>query len=185
MLSTIVNAVEPIVVSAAVAVITTLIGVVGTAATKWLSAKKQAVEKQIGTTEYNQLLSYAHIAWGIVEEEFRTHPELEKTMEAKQAQFAEWLEKLVPGLTTEKIEALRQAVAAEVNKGKAALTTEDVQKRSTAAEQTASQSITVNVSAPANATPEAVAQQVTAAVQQAQITSTQQVSNTTAVNAGA
>lgn len=207
-----VNQIEPAIVTAAVTVLTAFVGAVGTAAIKFISTKKVAVIKQIGANEYNSKLTLAKQAWGIVDEMFRITPELTKTISAKQEAFAAQIEKMIPGVTADEIEQLRQTVAAEINAGKAALTVtasdtdtsksadvlqstaksvdaptsvpEDTASNDTpAADSTPSaqtqveaapQNITVNVTVPTAATPAEIAQQVTAAVQQAQTSGTVQ-----------
>lgn len=138
----IITAAEPIIVSAAVAVITAVLGVVGAAATQWLAAKRAAIVKQIGADEYSRRLAVARNIWGVVDEEVRTHPEIAKTIEAKQEIFAAKTEQALPGITADEIERLRQTVAGIVNAGKAALT-------APAAEPTQASSDTIAPASPA------------------------------------
>jgi hypothetical protein len=119
MLQSIVNAVVPIAVTAVIGVLTAAVKAVGDAAVSFLERKESVLEVKIGADAYAQDLVFAKSAWNIVDEKFRITPTLEKTMEAKQAEFAAQIQKLVPGVTDDEIEQLRQAVAGEVNKGRA------------------------------------------------------------------
>lgn len=114
---------EPALVSAALAVLTAIIGVVGGAIVQLLATKKSAIIQKIGVDRYNQELAEAKAVWGIVDEFFRTNPALSKTMATAAAKFNEILSKRLPYLTSDELDHLRQAVAGEVNKGKAVLIT--------------------------------------------------------------
>jgi hypothetical protein len=135
MLNQILNAVEPIIVSAAVACLTALVGLVGNAAVKFIATKKAALIQQIGVDKYNADLQTARNVWGVVDEEFRTHPELTKTIESAAAKFEDELLKKVPGLTPNEIDHLRQVVAGEVNKGRAVVTAPAVQEAAATSEK--------------------------------------------------
>jgi hypothetical protein len=135
MLNQILNVVEPIIVSAAVACLTALVGLIGNAAVKFISTKKVALEHQIGVDKYNADLQKAREVWGIGDEFFRTHPEMTKTIETAAAKFQDELLKVIPALTTDEIDHLRQAVAGEVNKGRAAVTAPATQEAAATAAQ--------------------------------------------------
>lgn len=109
-------------VSALVVVLVAAIKAFGDAAVEYISEKVKAVQLKRGVDKYNQDLAFARQAWNITDEYFRITPTVEKTFAAKQAYFAEQLKKLIPGLTDDELEQLRQAIAGEVNKGKAAVT---------------------------------------------------------------
>lgn len=126
MVQQIVNEIVPVVVAAAVAVLVAIIKAVGDAAVSFIEKKKEALEAQIGSSTYAQRLDFARQAWGIVDEYFRITPDAAKTIDAAQAKFAEVIKKMVPSLTDEEIAQLRQAVAGEVNKGKAAIASASV-----------------------------------------------------------
>lgn len=114
---------EPALVSAAIAVLTAIIGVVGGAIIQLLAQKKAAIIQKIGVDRYNQELAEAKAVWGIVDEFFRTNPTLTKTMATAAAKFNEILGARLPYLTSDELDHLRQAVAGEVNKGKGVLIT--------------------------------------------------------------
>jgi len=122
MLQQIISAVVPVAVTALIAVLVAIVKALGDAGVQFIERKKDALEVKIGADAYNQNLAFAKAAWAIVDEKFRITPALEKTVEAKQKEFTAQLEKLIPGVTDDEIEQLRQAVAGEVNKGRAAIT---------------------------------------------------------------
>ena len=113
--------VEQIFVSAAVAAVTAVIGVVGRHAISFITLKETALVAKMGVDKYNAQLSTARECWGIVDEFFRIHPELTKSIDTAAVKFEDELLKKVPGLTPDEINHLRQAVAGEVNKGKTAV----------------------------------------------------------------
>jgi hypothetical protein len=122
MWQTIINAVEPTVVTAAVAVVGAVITAGGAAAVKFIQQKIAALQVKIGADTYNQNLTVAKGIWNTVDEYFRITANVTKTVETAQAKFAELMKKALPDLTDSEIAQLRQTVAGEVNKGKAALT---------------------------------------------------------------
>jgi len=124
MLNQIASAVEPIIISAAVVVLTALIGIIGDAIVHFINVKKAALIQKIGVDKYNSNLQVAREVWGVVDEHFRINAELTKTAETAAVKFQDEILRKIPGLTVDEIDHLRQAVAGEVNKGKAAVTTE-------------------------------------------------------------
>lgn len=122
MLQQIISAVVPVVVASIVAIFVAIIKAVGDAAISFIEKKKEAVQVKIGIDTYNQRLAFARQAWNIVDEYFRITPTVQKTVDSTGKMFADEMKKLVPSLTDEEIEQLRQAVAGEVNKGKAVVT---------------------------------------------------------------
>ena len=133
MVQQIINAVVPVAVTALVAVLVAVIKALGDAGVKLIQRKKDAVAAKIGADTYNQRLAVAKQVWGAVDEYFRITPTATKTFEAAQAKFTEEIRKVLPDITDDEIAQLRQAVAGEVNKGKAALTSEALAEKSAAA----------------------------------------------------
>ena len=89
-----------------------------------IGKKAAAWEVKIGADAYNHNMTVVRGIWGAVDEDVRTNPEMQKLaskIEAKQQLFAVKIQKAIPGLTDDEIVQLRQAVAGEVNKGKAAV----------------------------------------------------------------
>lgn len=120
--SSLINQLGPVAIAGVVGFIIKEIGPVGNAAIDLFNKKKEAVTNQIGIDKYNANLEIAKNVWNQVDEEFRITSTLTKTIESAQAMFAEKILKVIPGLTLDEIEHLRQAVAGELNKGKDAIT---------------------------------------------------------------
>lgn len=122
MWQTALNTVTTAALAALVSVAALVIKAFGDAGVQVIQRKKEELESRIGEDAYRQDLAYARSAWNIVDELFRITPSLEKTVEAKQAEFSVQLKKFLPGITDDEIVQLRQAVAGEINRGKAAVT---------------------------------------------------------------
>ena len=122
MVQQIINAIIPILVTALIAVLTVAIKGVGDAAAAYLSRKEKALVAKIGVDTYDHDLMIGRSVWGMVDEKFRITPTLDKTIAAKQTEFERQIRKMIPGITDDEIVQLRQAVAGEINKGKAAIT---------------------------------------------------------------
>ena len=114
---------------------------VGDAAVSFIEKKKATVVAQIGADTYNQNLTVAEDVWNLVDEYFRITPTVTKTIEAAQEKFSEEIKKAIPDIMDDEIEQFRQAVAGEVNKGKAALTAEDLTAKSSTAKAAESETI--------------------------------------------
>lgn len=117
----IVSAAIPILVPALVAVFIAILGIIGKYSVKVLKALRDYIIKKIGVTEYNRRVAIAQHVWGMVEEDWRTHPEMQKTIQAKQEAFASYIEGSIKGITPDEIVQLRQTIAGIFNSGKAAL----------------------------------------------------------------
>ncbi len=124
MWQTALNTIGTAAVAALVTVICVAIKSIGGAAANLIGKKAAAWEVKIGADAYNHSLVVTREMWGAVAEEVRTNPELQKLVskiEVKQQLFTQKIQKAIPGLTDDEIVQLRQAVAGEVNKGKAAI----------------------------------------------------------------
>ena len=121
MIQQIINGVVPVAVTALIAVLVALIKAVGNALAVLIGEKAAAVKAKAGADKWDFWMKLGRQAWGSTDEEFRITPTLEKTFAAKQAEFSVQIKKLIPAITDDEIEQLRQAVAGEVNKGKAAV----------------------------------------------------------------
>lgn len=108
-------------VTAFVGVGVVAIKALGNAAGKYISEKAAAVKAKAGADKWAHWMNLARAAWNAVDEEFRITPTLESTISAKQKLFDEALKQAIPEITDAQIEQLRQAVAGEVNKGRAAI----------------------------------------------------------------
>ena len=121
MVQQIINGVVPVAVTALIAVLVAAIKALGDAGVNFFNEKVAAVKATRETDTLNLWMALARQAWNIVDEEFRITPMLEKTFAAKQAEFSVQIKKLIPGISDEQIEQLRQAIAGEINKGKVAV----------------------------------------------------------------
>ena len=117
----IVNALVPVLITAIVAILVAVIKALGDALVGLIEKKREAVIAQIGTETYNQRLDFARSAWRMVDEYFRISPKIEKTIDAAQAKFTEYIKQYIPDITDDEIEQIRQAVAGEFNEGKEAI----------------------------------------------------------------
>lgn len=130
----IISNIVPILATALFGVITVIVKGIGDVIIAYFSRKEKALIAKIGADTYDHDLAVARSIWGVVDEEFRITPTLEKTIANKQAEFAAKIQKAIPGITDDEIEQLRQAVAGEVNKGRKALTAPAVSAPQTAAQ---------------------------------------------------
>lgn len=117
----VVNQVVPAFVAIIVAMLLKAIAPVGDAIVSFIKKKEEDVAVKIGVDKYNGDLAVARNVWNIVDEYFRITPTVIKTIDSAQKKFSEELLKRIPGLSQDDIEHLRQAIAGEVNKGKAAI----------------------------------------------------------------
>ena len=115
------NTIGTAALTALVGVGVVVIKVLGDAAVKYISEKAAAVKTKAGADKWNHWMNLARAAWNAVDEEFRITPTLESTISAKQKLFDEALKQAIPEITDAQIEQLRQTVAGEVNKGRAAI----------------------------------------------------------------
>ena len=115
------NTIVTAAVTALVGVGVVAIKVLGNAAEKYISEKAAAVKAKASADKWNHWMNLARQTFAAVDEEFRITPTLESTISAKQKLFDEALKKVIPEITDAQIEQLRQAVAGEVNKGRAAI----------------------------------------------------------------
>jgi Na+-transporting methylmalonyl-CoA/oxaloacetate decarboxylase gamma subunit len=114
-----VNAAVPALITVLSGFLVVIIKGVGDVVISFFTEKAKAVKAKAGQEKWDFWTGLARQAWNITEEDTRVIPTLEKTFAAKQAQFAVQIRKMIPEITDEQIEVLRQAIAGEVNKGKA------------------------------------------------------------------
>ena len=123
MVQQIINAIIPLLITAIVGILGVVIKSLGDALVAFIETKKKEIIVKIGSATYNQNLAFAKSAWNIVDEYFRINSNVTKTIDAAQAKFAEEIKKLVPQITDEEINSLRQAIAGEVNQGRDVIVT--------------------------------------------------------------
>ena len=118
MIQSIINALIPVIVTAVTGILVAIVKTVGDSVIELIQAKIKAVALKTGIDKYNADLVVAKNIWGIVDEYFKITPNVEKTIESAQVKFAEEIMKVMPSISAEEIEHLRQAIAGEINKAK-------------------------------------------------------------------
>lgn len=121
-----INEIAPIAVTAVVAILVAIIKQVGNAAIEFLIEKKKEAEQRIKISGHEAELNDAKEVWNIIEEKFRITENAAQILSSKADEFDKVLLQRVPGLSQQNIEDLRQAVAGEFNRGKAALNSSSV-----------------------------------------------------------
>lgn len=117
-----ISQIAPIVATAIVAILVATIKTVGSAAVEVFAKKKEEIEQKIKTSGHELELQQAKEVWNIIEEKFRITENAKQVLGSKADMFDQLLLQRIPGLTQQNLTDLRQAIAGEVNKGKAALT---------------------------------------------------------------
>ena len=118
----IINQIVPIIIAGIVAILVKSITVIGDTAIQTIAKKKEEIEQNIKVSGHKEQLTAAKDVWNIVEEKFRITENALSVLGSKADMFDELLIKKIPGLTKEELSDLRQSIAGEANKGKAALT---------------------------------------------------------------
>ena len=124
MFQTIINMVTPILIASVVAVLTALITAVVRVVIKLITEKIKSVRVKAGADKFDAWMKAAKAVYLAVDEKFRITPALTKTFESAQDMFDSEFRKLFPSITDEQVSAVRQAIAGEINKGKADIVAE-------------------------------------------------------------
>lgn len=117
----VINQIAPIVATAIVAILVTILNKVGDAAIEFCVTKKKEVEQAIVASGHEEELKTAKEVWNIVEEKYRITENALSILGSKVDYFDKILLQKIPGLTQQNSDDLRQAIAGEFNKGKAAV----------------------------------------------------------------
>ena len=112
MVNQIVSNVTPIVVAAALAVITAIVKGVADVATEYIKTKKEQVVSKIGADSYNTYRDIAFDVYYRVEQEFKGK---ENVAQEKLKAFNKYLLQKIPGLTEEQLNHFRESVVGTVN----------------------------------------------------------------------
>jgi predicted metal-dependent phosphoesterase TrpH len=120
-----ISQIAPVAATAIVAILVTIIKSVGNAAVEVLAKKKEQIEQYIKTSGHERDLATAKEVWNIVEEKFRITENAESLLGSKADEFNNLLLQKIPGLSQQNLDDLRQAIAGEVNKSKAAVLSKD------------------------------------------------------------
>ena len=127
-METVINGVMPAVTAAFVGVIIVIIKNVGDALIKLAEVKAKELGQKYKLDKYLELINTAKDIWNIVEEKFRITENVEELVYSKADMFDKLLLKKVPALTQGQLDEIRQALAGEYNKGKSALSEDDLKK---------------------------------------------------------
>ncbi|EOU2039964.1 cobalt ABC transporter permease [Clostridium perfringens] len=115
---------DPILSAVGVALATVLVAIiksVGNEAVEYLQAKKKVADQKIKESKYAELFEVGKNIWNMVEEKYRVTDNIETLAQSKADMFDNMLLEKFPHLTKEELIEVRQAIAGEVNKGKAML----------------------------------------------------------------
>ena len=115
----IINQIAPIITTLIITLLVVIIKNLGDKAVEYISQKT-------ANNKHQDVINTAKEIWNIVEETFRTDSKVQQVFKNKADYFNQLLLEKVPGLTQSEINYLRQSIAGEINKGKAALTQEEV-----------------------------------------------------------
>lgn len=124
----IINGVIPAVTAAFVGVVIVIIKNVGDALINLAEVKAKELSQKYKLDKYSELINTAKDIWNIVEEKDRITENVEELVESKADMFDRLLLKKIPALTQEQLNEIRQALAGEFNKGKNALSEDDIKK---------------------------------------------------------
>lgn len=102
-------------------VVVAIIKVVGDVVVQYIGKKKEAVEQRLQLDKHVEEINTAKQIWNIVEEKYRISDNISDLAKSKADEFDKLLLKKIPYLTKDEISDIRQAIAGEVNKGKAML----------------------------------------------------------------
>jgi len=117
-----ISQIAPIAATAIVAILVATIKTVGSVVVEVFAKKKEEIELKIKVSGHESELQQAKEVWNIVEEKFRITENASQVLGSKADEFDNLLIQMIPGLTQSNLDELRQAIAGEFNKGKAALT---------------------------------------------------------------
>lgn len=112
-------------------VLVAIIKSVGNEAVEYLQAKKKVADQKIKESKYNELFEVGKNIWNMVEEKYRVTDNIETLAQSKANMFDNMLLEKFPHLTKEELIEVRQAIAGEVNKGKAMLNEDSLKQQAT------------------------------------------------------
>ena len=122
-----INQIATIATTAIVAILVATIKQVGSVAIELLVTKKNESEEKIKASGHEAELTSAKEVWNIIEEKFRITENAIQILNSKADEFDKLLLQRIPGLSSQNLDDLRQAIAGEYNRGKSDLTQGTVQ----------------------------------------------------------
>lgn len=115
----------PLLITCIVGIIAAVIKAVGDAVISLIEVKQKEAVARLGQAQYDNNVQTAYDIWGIVEEHFRVNKFIGSCIQLKIDMFNKLMLQKIPTLKQSDIDYLRQTVAGELNKGKAAATSAD------------------------------------------------------------
>ncbi len=125
---------DPILSAVAIGVVGVLVAIiksVGDVAIEYIAKKKQVVEQRLQLDKHVEEIETAKQIWNIVEEKYRITDNIKDLTKSKSDMFDKLLLEKIPYLTEDEVKMLRQAIAGEVNKGKAMLNEDNLKQQAT------------------------------------------------------
>ena len=116
-----ISQIAPIVATTIVAILVKLVYPIGDAAIQLFLKLKEEAEQRIKSSGHEEDLKTAKEVWNTIEEKFRITENATQILGSKADMFDKLLLNKIPGLTQQNLDDLRQAIAGEFNKGKAAI----------------------------------------------------------------
>ena len=104
---------------------------VGDVAIAYIGKKKETVEHNLQLDKHVQDIQTAKEIWNIIEEKYRISDNVKELVDSKADAFDKMLLNKCPYLTGNEIADIRQAIAGEVNKGKAMLNQDNLKAQAT------------------------------------------------------
>lgn len=126
------NILDPILGAVAIGITGVLVAIiksVGDVAIEYIGKKKQVVEQRLQLDKHVEEIEMAKQIWNIVEEKYRITDNITDLAKSKADAFDKLLKEKIPYLKDEQINQLRQAIAGEINKGKAMLNEDNLKEQ--------------------------------------------------------
>lgn len=123
---------DPILGAIALGIIGVLVAIiksVGDVIIEYIAKKKEVVEQRLQLDKHVEEIENAKQVWNIVEEKYRITDNIENLAKSKADMFDKLLLEKIPYLTEDEVKQMRQAIAGEINKGKALLNEDDLKKQ--------------------------------------------------------
>lgn len=123
---------EPILSAVSIGVVGVLVAIiksVGDVAIEYIGKKKQVIEQRLQLDKHVEEVETAKQVWNIVEEKYRVTDNIKDLAKSKADSFDKILKEKIPYLKDEQIKQLRQAIAGEINKGKALLNEDNLKQQ--------------------------------------------------------
>lgn len=125
----ILNSILDAVTIGVVGILVSIIKIVGDVIIDYIGKKKEVVEQKLKLDKHIEEVEAAKQVWNIVEEKYRITDNIENLAKSKADMFDKLLLEKIPYLTEDEVKQLRQALAGEINKGKALLNEDDLKKQ--------------------------------------------------------